>query len=421
MKNLRKHFFQLKIDLTRKCNLNCKFCMRGNSQNKDISTEIIDKLISEIKNFYFVSIQVSGGEPFLNPEMFSYLIDKLIENKIVFRNFNVYTNGTIKSEIIRNSLKKITQYLDFIDKEYSEYFEVNKHFCSNMYQKNEQSKVFVVISTYQHNTDIYDSEKAVNFYTINKEKNMEIHIQDSSISDNAIYLCGNAFDNYKELLPSKVNIENYKMNGFSYDFIKNFNYSKYSLNPLCDVFINKTIGISTNGNVYNGCGLSYEEIDYTLPMFNIMQCQNDLYSRIDNWCWENPVNYKISSIRNKKALYNFFVNNGYQTNFDEVCVSLMNAAILYADMHEYEAKKLHKKYPNFSHNEIDLITSAKIPLMLLNKGIDREYVKGYLLLCTIFPNEIAQIYTPQFFKAYIDDIFNNHRDFKNRQKVVADK
>lgn len=38
------------FELTRRCNMNCDFCCRGDAQNKDITKEIIDKTLEEVKD-----------------------------------------------------------------------------------------------------------------------------------------------------------------------------------------------------------------------------------------------------------------------------------------------------------------------------------------------------------------------------------
>ena len=60
-----------------------------------------------------------------------------------------------------------------------------------------------------------------------------------------------------------------------------------------NIAISKTLTVSANGNVYVGNMTSYDNVDRD-SMFNIMDCHNDFYDRVDKWCWQNP----ISSVAN---------------------------------------------------------------------------------------------------------------------------
>lgn len=77
-----KYIATLSFEMTRRCNLKCKWCSKGEAQNLNITPEIIDKTIDEVSDYYINCIRIFGGEPFLVPELVVYLIDKIIEKKI---------------------------------------------------------------------------------------------------------------------------------------------------------------------------------------------------------------------------------------------------------------------------------------------------------------------------------------------------
>lgn len=103
------------LELTRQCNLNCKHCLRGDSQNKDMSKAQIDKILD---NFVWIdNIFIGGGEPFLAKESFLYLLSvikqKIEKEHFVCREIGLITNGTIKDmEIITalNDMGKIFKW-----------------------------------------------------------------------------------------------------------------------------------------------------------------------------------------------------------------------------------------------------------------------------------------------------------------------
>lgn len=401
----RTHLFQLKFDITRRCNLNCKICMRGNAQNQDITQDIIDKTLAEVKDCYISAIQISGGEPFLNPDMFEYLINKIIENRIAFGSLGIYTNGTIKDDRIKKALSKITIYLKYISGRFEEYIDFHKRFAHNAYKQSDKQKVFLIISTHYHDTSSTDLDRTIDFY--NSINNDGFCVVKDGSDFNSMYLTGNAYENRKELLPEYINVDNYKFTCSIYDFIKNYNYSEYSSNSICDTFLAKTLSVSTNGNVYAGVSWSYDDIDF-IPMFNILDCKNNFLNMVSRWCWQRPVNSRISSLRNKHCVCQWFIENGYEIDLSKEELQLLNSMIHYTNIHEIEAKELHQKFPQLCHTEIDCITSAKMPLVLKCRGIDDDMILCYLKLCTIFPDEVTETNYNAFAREYIGNLLERH-------------
>lgn len=90
------HFYQLDIEITRRCNLACPHCMRGDAENVDISTETIDKLLDRTCRIDWILL--TGGEPTLNYGAMRYLLDGLIKRKIPLKGLCFVTNGIVKSK-----------------------------------------------------------------------------------------------------------------------------------------------------------------------------------------------------------------------------------------------------------------------------------------------------------------------------------
>lgn len=90
-------FAGLTVELTRKCNMNCPHCGRGDAQDKTMSTDTIDKLIEDVDKVSFLS--VTGGEPLLEMDRLLYLIQS-ISNKWDIVALDIVTNGSILDERI---------------------------------------------------------------------------------------------------------------------------------------------------------------------------------------------------------------------------------------------------------------------------------------------------------------------------------
>ena len=65
--------YHLGIELTQRCNLDCKHCFRGEMHNINISREILEKVFDEVK--YIHVLDLSGGEVFLGYEQLKMLLE----------------------------------------------------------------------------------------------------------------------------------------------------------------------------------------------------------------------------------------------------------------------------------------------------------------------------------------------------------
>ena len=83
----------LGIELTQRCNLNCRHCFRGEARNKDISREIIEKVFDEVK--YVGTLDLSGGEVFLAYEHLKMLLEIAKEKEVKIESCSMLINGTI--------------------------------------------------------------------------------------------------------------------------------------------------------------------------------------------------------------------------------------------------------------------------------------------------------------------------------------
>lgn len=86
----------LLVEIGRMCNLRCKHCCKGESENIAMSDEVMDALLSNV--YYIDEMTISGGEPMLYVERLRTLLDKCKEKKIKVNYFNVISNFTIQSQ-----------------------------------------------------------------------------------------------------------------------------------------------------------------------------------------------------------------------------------------------------------------------------------------------------------------------------------
>lgn len=97
----------LQIEITRKCNLKCVHCMRGEPQDTSINTKIIDRIFECIYNCN--DIAFTGGEPLLEIDLIDYFIDQILKHKWSTQTIQLTTNATIQDKRIIDIYKKFCQ------------------------------------------------------------------------------------------------------------------------------------------------------------------------------------------------------------------------------------------------------------------------------------------------------------------------
>lgn len=94
----------ISIELSRRCNLDCSHCMKGNSENLSISINLLNKFFDEVKSANILVI--SGGEPFMCYEEIKSLIEIIKNKKVLVPKVVIVTNGTIYDERIYKLLEE---------------------------------------------------------------------------------------------------------------------------------------------------------------------------------------------------------------------------------------------------------------------------------------------------------------------------
>jgi len=79
------------LEVTRRCNMCCEHCLRGDAQNLDMAEETVDKLLEQVGSI--ATVTFSGGEPSLNVPLIRYFFKKARECGVMPYSFYVVTNG----------------------------------------------------------------------------------------------------------------------------------------------------------------------------------------------------------------------------------------------------------------------------------------------------------------------------------------
>lgn len=98
------------IEITRKCNMKCKHCLRGDAQNVNIKNEYITNVLKDVGAIN--SFTITGGEPSLNVPAIQFILKELKRLNIGVFNFYIATNGrkTSYSEKFLHTLLDLFYY-----------------------------------------------------------------------------------------------------------------------------------------------------------------------------------------------------------------------------------------------------------------------------------------------------------------------
>ena len=108
---MRKCYIQnLALNITDNCNLECSHCLRGDRCNRNMSDDVIEATLSQIKGVGNISI--NGGEPTLAIDRVKKIVDYIIDNNIFVEEFTTTINGTIYSEELLELLGKMDNYIN---------------------------------------------------------------------------------------------------------------------------------------------------------------------------------------------------------------------------------------------------------------------------------------------------------------------
>lgn len=93
------------IEGTRKCNMKCAHCLRGNAQRVNMDNSVADIVTRQVDSIY--SITFSGGEPSLNAEIIKQFQYGFMFNDCTINNFWVATNARFYKENFVNALESL--------------------------------------------------------------------------------------------------------------------------------------------------------------------------------------------------------------------------------------------------------------------------------------------------------------------------
>jgi organic radical activating enzyme len=207
-------FDDLIIEITRKCNMSCNHCLRGEPQNKDIDFKYIDTLLDKTREINCVVF--TGGEPSLNPEAINYFVEGCEKRGIYLSHFFIATNTKEVTEKFLMSILKLYCYCD------------NKNFCMIGISNDQYHEID------ENNKELLKAFKFARYRYTNRDDTEKIYVRRGA-----------------ELINQGRYKENYN-NGTDLEL------SPISIEDESDGRIESNIYLNCNGNIINGCDWSYK-------------------------------------------------------------------------------------------------------------------------------------------------------------------
>ena len=155
----------LAIETTRRCNMKCEHCMRGLSQNIDITPALIDMIFDNAEIASINHICFSGGEPTLNPNIIIYTINKIINENLDVAEIAMVTNGQIFNKDLADAFNRFNDYRNQKTKEQLKmhYSKLDEEILDGLIQANTNNHVRITFSNdrfhYPIRQEVKDSYK----------------------------------------------------------------------------------------------------------------------------------------------------------------------------------------------------------------------------------------------------------------------
>lgn len=311
-------FRSVVIEITRKCNLQCAHCMRGEAQDLTISQDILDNFFSQVKAID--TIYFSGGEPLLEIDTIDYVVDYIAKYNVDVKALSLISNGTINDERI---------------------LEVYEKFISNGIDRTAD----MTISDDKFH-DLEKAKKSHQFYK-NRNRNKNIIIADfkppQKSDTKSLKRAGRAVNliskNQKTLIE-----ENY--------YIRQPILTNHRIKIDDDGFIGCAMNLSANGNLGYHYEVDYDSVD-SLSFGNIQdKAIRDLIDDFNDKCLltckevfaqEEYLNPAVSGLYDKRVVYPLLVCS-LQLRYVEYVRSML------VDKYKITAEEAIKKFPYINDN-----------------------------------------------------------------------
>lgn len=100
-------FTDLTFELTRRCNMRCSHCLRGDAENVDLTSMDINSVLDQTEAIG--RLIVTGGEPILNLRAIQHLVNEIARRGIPLMRAQIITNALIYEERLVAIAKRLSE------------------------------------------------------------------------------------------------------------------------------------------------------------------------------------------------------------------------------------------------------------------------------------------------------------------------
>lgn len=137
---MKYKFDVLEVEITRKCQLKCMHCFRGDAQPIDMSKEVIDCFLDKTEAIH--NIIFTGGEPLCNFAGMIYFMTQVANRNIPVEKIEIVTNGIIQDDFFSIFINTTYNYLERFRKPDDKDPMIVITVSADLYHKNNADKAF---------------------------------------------------------------------------------------------------------------------------------------------------------------------------------------------------------------------------------------------------------------------------------------
>lgn len=247
----------LLLELTRNCNLECKHCFRGDSQNTYMDLSIIDYIFDNVCRIN--EFLITGGEPFLAKAQLEQITKNIMKDRTNVGKVVIVTNGTILSFDILGMLHQINKRTNLEIRLSNDIFHLEELKNKNLMEKRDMN---LQILNDLFNVIIPEDK----IYVVHKIGRAENLTEDDIININNIdsnktkYIIGTnrIIDEYRKTYPLPILMEDNVVSGtLNIDVFGNITPTYYS-------FYGEDRNICSSVKKHKSLKLAIENIDKSL-------------------------------------------------------------------------------------------------------------------------------------------------------------
>lgn len=228
----------LAIEVTRRCNMKCEHCLRGEMQTLDISLPLLRKIAQTI---HPDNVSFTGGEPSLNVNAIRKYFEYAERYGTMPMSFFVATNGLSHREEL--ALALLETYPKMGEKDMCELAVSTDAFHAQFWNEKypESWDIFSGLSFFNKESKAHDASQD-DFLWVIPEGRAEFDFADYGRTAPSICTTLKGFTSGADIYPDKMDFGN----GYMEDVV-NVHF--------------EMLYVAANGNIVENCDVSYEHVD----------------------------------------------------------------------------------------------------------------------------------------------------------------